>query len=161
MVLNVVVLGAGAVGGGFAKSIKGKKNVSVTVVNPTNFVSYKIASARAAIYGTGTDVNKTLYPIQQLADKVIVAKATEIKSTENQVLLSNGTSVSYDILVCATGSTNASPGTLRVLSDDDNNNNVTSTDDARTYYKNTSKAFEGKKKNCYSWRWTSWMRSCG
>jgi len=108
---NVVVIGAGFGGATLCKGLEKQPGISVTLIEPRDFLLNKFGALRAAAQGGkwSTDV---LLPIASILKntKHVQAKATRIDSSNKNVLCDNGETVSYDVLVICSGSRNFSPG---------------------------------------------------
>ena len=109
---KVVILGLGYSGAAVAKFLeKFPKEVELTIVSPREFLLHKIAALRAATATNQGWRDRVMVPAQKSLKhaKFVKALAIRVVPNENKVELSNGQTLSYDILVVATGSRNFSP----------------------------------------------------
>jgi NADH dehydrogenase FAD-containing subunit len=117
-----VILGAGYAGALFAKElepfVKAKK-LSLTVVERRDGVHLKIGAIRASVRG-GEWIDRVRVPLNRVVRnaKTVIGNVSKVSPHEQKLYFepdANGDvvePVSYDILICATGTHNDSPGDL-------------------------------------------------
>lgn len=109
--IRVVVIGAGYAGAACAKSLsRSPYNLKITVIDKRVASVHKMGGARAAVLGQKF-AHRVTIPNQNLVKtqdgKVIHANVSEV--TASEVVLDDGSTLSFDYLVCATGAKNGGP----------------------------------------------------
>ena len=109
--IRVVVIGAGYAGAACARSLsRSSLNFKITVIDKRAASVHKMGGARAAVLGQKF-AHRVTIPNLNLVDamngKVIHANISEVTSKE--VVLEDGSTLSFDYLVCATGARNLGP----------------------------------------------------
>ena len=146
IVPRVVIIGAGYAGALVARSLEDdakKGKISVTVIERRDAVHHKIGAIRASVRG-GEWTERVRIPLKRVIrhGRTVIGDVVEV-DVENKLIKfrdPNQPPVSFDILVCATGTTNHSPGDLPF--------NVTNKDEVRNYFRSTSKAINEAKDVC-------------
>lgn len=109
--MKFVIIGGGAAGMSAAsKAKRTNKEASVTVIESGNFVSYAECGIPYYVEGIFDDYSKLLhYPLTEFTEKrgievLTNRRVTAIRPNKKEVSLADGTSMSYDKLLIATGS---------------------------------------------------------
>ena len=143
---KVVILGAGYAGGLLARALEDdakKGRIHVTVVERRDAVHHKIGAIRASVRA-GEWTERVRIPLNRVIrhGRTVVGDVIEVDA-ENKVLKfrdTNQPSLPFDILVCATGTTNHSPGDLPI--------SISNKDEVRSYFRDTAKAIREAKDVC-------------
>jgi len=108
MTKRVVIIGAGSGGTAVAGVLDKRPEVDLTLVDRRECMVHKIGGLRAAAQPDWQ--KKVLVPRDKLLKRGKLVRNTVSVVNATEVVFEDGTKLPYDILVCATGSNNASPG---------------------------------------------------
>lgn len=109
---HVVVVGGGFAGIATSKALDKAGGVKVTLVDPTEVFVHKVSALRSSVDPAWAD--KCLVPrtnvLKREGNRIVQARVTSVAADGRSVALDSGETIHCDIIVCATGSVNASPG---------------------------------------------------
>ena len=104
---RVVVLGGGYCGSDVAARLERSGGLQVTLVDARPFALHKICGLRAAVDERWKAA--VAVPRKRLKrTRVVVGRCVQV--SESDVVMAQGERIPYDVLVCATGARNVSPG---------------------------------------------------
>ena len=106
---RVVIIGAGFAGMEVARSL-GKARLPATIIDRQNYhlfqpLLYQVATAALSPADIAEPIRKMLR--RHPSVEVVLGEVTAINTDARRVLLSNGRSIAYDVLVVATGATHS------------------------------------------------------
>jgi len=140
---HVVVLGGGYAGGMVARHLDAAcqaGKIRFTLVDKRDAMHHKIGSIRASVTGDGW-AERIRIPMEKIVKygKIVLGNALKVDAENKKIIFTDNhlAPLSYDILVCATGTLNHSPGDLPV--------NLRTSQECQQYFEETAKAFEEAK----------------
>jgi NADH dehydrogenase FAD-containing subunit len=134
---RVVIVGGGYAGCLLAHTLEEDvKNrvIDLYLIDRKETFHHRIGGIRAQILG-GTHIDRVMIPLQEIVkcEQVIVGEVIKIDPTSQIISFANPSitpNVSYDVLICATGSGQAGPADLPL--------SLTSKDEIRNFFNETS-----------------------
>jgi apoptosis-inducing factor 2 len=140
---QVVIIGAGYAGALVARSLEAdcKANkIAVTVVERRESVHHKIGAIRASVRA-GEWTDRVRIPLSRVIKhaRTVIGDVVQVDNNEKVVRFRDDSvpPLKYDILVCATGTLNHSPGDLPP--------HLSGKDEVRAYFRTTAQAIKDAK----------------
>lgn len=109
------------IGGGYAGCVIGRAlepemkagRIKLTIIERRDSFHHKIGAIRASVLGKEY-VERIRIPLKNILkySKIVEGSVREVNSETDSVELEDGSTIKYDVLICATGTTNHSSGDL-------------------------------------------------
>lgn len=104
--IHVVIIGGGFAGTRLVRKLRGKRDISITLVNDSPEMKYYPAMYRAATGYKMATANLSLdWALLDISNvHLVVSKLLKVNENERSVILENGETIKYDYLVIGIGS---------------------------------------------------------
>lgn len=140
---QVVILGGGYAGGMVARHLDAAckaGKIRLVLVDKRDAMHHKIGSIRASVAGDGW-AERIRIPMDKIVryGRIVLGNAVKVDEEKKVIMFADKDTppLSYDILICATGMLNHSPGDLPV--------DLRTSQEVQKYFEETSRAFEEAK----------------